>query len=516
VTASDDKTCRIWNAGKTTRILSGHTDAITGVSWSPDGTRLLTSSKDTYMKLFDPVSGEKLRTFRGHRESVTGCHWSPDSAIVVSVSSDSHIIFWNQRTTDQLQVYTDPDVNVLTCVRWSPDGRFIAVGEENGSICIWDVLNNSVKAVLKAHKAKVNALTWSPDSKPLLISGGDDGSLFLWEVEGVASSSPSQPDEQKAVLQKIAPIKKPLKKAGSKKGKSVIMEVEEEEDEVNEKKDNEIKHTSSLKDSDQKEVAASPDEEQEIRVTAASNSHSKASIDSVKAKPTVASVTFVDDEKTEEANTALKGSVVKFGSVFNLDDKSVKLRTSTAEELQEEIERLAVEQKENTSQMQTLVEESESLATNLETSKEELHKVQKKLGVLEDAAKSSIIALAKLLFGLLLAQIVYDMLFNMFGFVTTYPLIFGVLYYAAKHAGMEATQRYIKQSVIPSVIQKPVPVIASFLVYFVLPMLESAYFIHRIVTDAILIGSVLLEVKDSSLLVSSLQKLLTTTKEKQT
>jgi WD40 repeat protein len=43
-----DHTARIWNAatGKLSRTLTGHTDGVNDVAWSPDGTQLATASAD--------------------------------------------------------------------------------------------------------------------------------------------------------------------------------------------------------------------------------------------------------------------------------------------------------------------------------------------------------------------------------------------------------------------------------------------------------------------------------------
>lgn len=53
-TASYDRTVRVWNVdeARAERILRGHTDAVFGMSWSPDGFKLATICKGLHLLLF--------------------------------------------------------------------------------------------------------------------------------------------------------------------------------------------------------------------------------------------------------------------------------------------------------------------------------------------------------------------------------------------------------------------------------------------------------------------------------
>ena len=48
------------------------------VSFSPDGTKVASGSKDTTVKLWDVTSGECLQTLEGHSLDVTSVSFSPD------------------------------------------------------------------------------------------------------------------------------------------------------------------------------------------------------------------------------------------------------------------------------------------------------------------------------------------------------------------------------------------------------------------------------------------------------
>jgi dipeptidyl aminopeptidase/acylaminoacyl peptidase len=58
VTASEDKTARVWNADGTGEplVLRGHEDKVEWAEWSPDGQRLVTASQDKTVRVWSDLS----------------------------------------------------------------------------------------------------------------------------------------------------------------------------------------------------------------------------------------------------------------------------------------------------------------------------------------------------------------------------------------------------------------------------------------------------------------------------
>ena len=58
VTASGDKTARVWNAssGQLLATLQGHTNAVQSAVFSPDGQRIVTASEDKTARVFRLVT----------------------------------------------------------------------------------------------------------------------------------------------------------------------------------------------------------------------------------------------------------------------------------------------------------------------------------------------------------------------------------------------------------------------------------------------------------------------------
>ncbi len=67
VTASSDKTARIWDAqtGELLHTLQGHTGRVLSAQYNASGSQIVTSSYDGTARIWDAETGELLHTLRG-------------------------------------------------------------------------------------------------------------------------------------------------------------------------------------------------------------------------------------------------------------------------------------------------------------------------------------------------------------------------------------------------------------------------------------------------------------------
>uniref|UniRef100_A0A8D0AV03 Cilia- and flagella-associated protein 52 n=1 Tax=Sander lucioperca TaxID=283035 RepID=A0A8D0AV03_SANLU len=94
-----------------------------------------------------------------------------------------------KRIKDGKQEFLHGHTNNVSCISVSKSGLYIASGQVNfmgfqAMVIIWDYAQRTIYAQLLLHKAKVEALAFSPNDKYLVSLGGqDDGSIVVWDIE---------------------------------------------------------------------------------------------------------------------------------------------------------------------------------------------------------------------------------------------------------------------------------------------------------------------------------------------
>ena len=74
--------------------LKGHTDRISGLSFSLDGRRLASSGGDQTIRIWDAASGKESLALHGQPRHLGGVAFSPDGRLLVSASIRD-IKIWN-------------------------------------------------------------------------------------------------------------------------------------------------------------------------------------------------------------------------------------------------------------------------------------------------------------------------------------------------------------------------------------------------------------------------------------
>ena len=91
--------------------LTGHSDIVYAVAFSPDRRMLATGSRDSTARLWDVATHRLLATLTGHSDNVNAVAFSPDGRTLVTGSADHTIRWWTldtARVTDRLCHITGP------------------------------------------------------------------------------------------------------------------------------------------------------------------------------------------------------------------------------------------------------------------------------------------------------------------------------------------------------------------------------------------------------------------------
>ena len=145
VTASADKTVRIWDAatGRQLMVLRGHTGAVYRAVFSPDGQLVATASADKTVRIWEAATGKQIRSINGHSAAVNSVAFSPDGKSLLTASDDTTARLWQVASGKELHALDNDQTSVRSAV-FSPDGRLIATGGYEGHLNIWDALTGDL------------------------------------------------------------------------------------------------------------------------------------------------------------------------------------------------------------------------------------------------------------------------------------------------------------------------------------------------------------------------------------
>jgi WD40 repeat protein len=183
---SSDKTIRIWDAQTGSLPISpltGHIDPVTSVTFSMDGKRVASGSYHTLgsVRIWDVKSGRLVRgPFEGHNFVA----FSPDGKRIVSSSrggsvfvldADSGVLVSGPSRQHTQAAVAVSFVSSSTPCAVSPDGKWILgySSSNRPSIHVWASETGLLATRFKAYTHSLQTVTFSPDSRRILSSSSD-------------------------------------------------------------------------------------------------------------------------------------------------------------------------------------------------------------------------------------------------------------------------------------------------------------------------------------------------------
>jgi WD40 repeat protein len=159
-----------------------HGAGVSSIAYSPDGSKLVSGSSDSFVKIWDLGNGREIRTYHGSKDPVRSVAWSRDGKWIASTAG-TEIHIWDPQT-GKLKVSLKGNEKAVGAVAFSPDGSILASGSDDPSVRLWDIEKGTETFNLSADldkrsKAQIYSVTFSPNGK-LVAAVNGNGQLQVW------------------------------------------------------------------------------------------------------------------------------------------------------------------------------------------------------------------------------------------------------------------------------------------------------------------------------------------------
>ncbi len=188
ISGSQDNTIRLWDAegGQLLKSFRGHDGAVRTVAFAQSDQVILSGSHDNSIRKWNISEYEEIRVLQGqvlegHVDSILSASFSPDGERIVTASRDRTARTWETFTGQPLKVFAEGHSFLATSAAFFPGGKRLATGAVDNTVRIWDV-DSGTQLVRLEHTGRAAALTVSNDGK-WVITGGDDNSAKMWNAE---------------------------------------------------------------------------------------------------------------------------------------------------------------------------------------------------------------------------------------------------------------------------------------------------------------------------------------------
>ncbi|XP_013413134.2 U5 small nuclear ribonucleoprotein 40 kDa protein [Lingula anatina] len=187
---SDDGSIKLWDSRKKHAIQTfQNTYQVTSLTFNDTAEQVISGGIDNELKVWDLRKNDILYKMRGHTDTVTGMELSPEGSYLLTTAMDNTVRVWDVRPFAPqercVKIFTGNqhtfEKNLLRC-SWSPDGSKVSAGSGDRFVYVWDTTTRRILYKLPGHAGSVNEVDFHP-TEPIVLSCSSDKNIYLGEIE---------------------------------------------------------------------------------------------------------------------------------------------------------------------------------------------------------------------------------------------------------------------------------------------------------------------------------------------
>jgi WD40 repeat protein len=167
-----------WRPRPLIRTFAGHTSSIGSCQFCSGSERIVSSSMDGTVRIWETATGREIAVIGGFPWS-RAVSFSPDDDMVAFPNDARGVVLASARDGQQLATLRFHDLNVSGC-RFSPDGRWLASCGWDYQVAIWEVATATLHRTTRVNSEHSQAI-FMPTGCSVVIQTPE--SLEIWDAE---------------------------------------------------------------------------------------------------------------------------------------------------------------------------------------------------------------------------------------------------------------------------------------------------------------------------------------------